>query len=224
MFKDIRKTLLTDRGISGRSGGNRIALTGREESDVARKMILIAGPSAAGKTRYAAHLEDRFLIPVISRDGIKETLFEALSLQADSIEAVQRYGSCAYDLLFYFAERLMRSGGDLALESNFTLFSRSFIRPLLDRYRYQTLTILFDAPSEILHQRFTARERSLERHKGHGYGLYNDFETFHKNAEKARQFACGSETMTVDASDFTKVDYDVIDRRVSAFLNDDPAR
>ena len=185
-------------------------------------MILIAGPSASGKTRYAAHLEDRFLIPVISKDGIKETLFDALSLQADSIEAVQRYGSCAYDLLFYFAEHLMRSGDDLALEGNFTPFSCSFIRPLLDRYRYHALTILFDAPSKILHQRFTVRERSLERHKGHGYGLYDDFETFHKNAEKARQFDPGSEKMTVDASNFSKMDYDVIDRRVAEFLNYSP--
>lgn len=84
------------------------------------KLILIAGASATGKTRYAKHLINTLHLPVLSKDSIKEVMHDGLHYNADTVEKTQYYGACAYKLFFHFAECLMKSGVDFILESNFT--------------------------------------------------------------------------------------------------------
>ena len=62
------------------------------------KLILIAGASATGKSRYAKHLINTINIPVISKDSIKEVMHDGLHFTAETVEQTQYYGACAYKL------------------------------------------------------------------------------------------------------------------------------
>lgn len=185
------------------------------------KLILIAGASAAGKSRYAKHFGNAFPIPVISKDSVKEVMHDGLQFHATTVEQTQYYGACAYKLLFYFAECLMKSGVDLCLESSFTNQSKDVMLSLLRTYHYESLTVFLNAPLEILHQRFIQREKTEERHPGLSHGIYHDFETYEKVAAQQTEFDLGDKRLEVDVSDWDKVDYGTIDLKIEEFINID---
>ena len=186
------------------------------------KLILIAGASATGKSRYAKHLIDSFKIPVISKDSIKEVMHDGLHFKAETVEQIQYYGACAYKLLFLFAECLMKSGMDFCLESNFTNQGKDIMLSLIDAYHYQSMTIFLDAPLEVLHQRFLNREKTEERHIGLSHGIYNDFETYKKVAIHQTKFNLGDKRLEIDVSNWDKVDYGYIDSEIKRFINESP--
>lgn len=62
------------------------------------KLILIAGASATGKSRYAKHLINSLKLPLISKDSIKEVMHDGLHFNAETVEQTQYYGACAYKL------------------------------------------------------------------------------------------------------------------------------
>ncbi len=185
---------------------------------MAQKIILIAGASASGKSRYAKHLENTINLPVLCKDTIKEVLHDGLCYDASTVEKTQFYGACAYKLLFYFAECLMKTGMDFVMESNFTNDGKEPILSLLKKYDYDSITIFFDAPLQILHQRFLNRENTEERHIGLSKGIYLDFETYRRVAEKQTTFDLGGRKLSVDVTDLSRVDYAAIDDVIRNFL------
>lgn len=184
---------------------------------MSHKLILIAGASASGKSRYLEYLRSNMALPVFSKDGVKEVLYQGIGMPADSPTAVQQYGAMAYDLLFSIAETLMKSGCDFGLESNFTARSRQSLMPLAEKWGYECMTVLFTAPVEVLHKRFVEREVRGERPEAFGLGLYHDLEDFRKNCAGSLDFSLG-EVLRVDTSDFEKVDYEDITERIRRFI------
>ncbi len=184
---------------------------------MSHKLVLIAGASASGKSRYLEYFRSNTALPVFSKDDIKEVLYQGIGMAADSPSAVKQYGAMAYDMLFSVAETLMKSGCDFGLESNFTDRSRQSLVPLLEKWGYSCMTVLFTAPVEILHRRFVEREVRGERPEAFGLGLYHDLEDFRKNCAGAFHFSLG-ETVRVDTSDFRKVDYEEITEKIRRFV------
>ena len=187
-----------------------------------RKLILIAGPPASGKTFYATHLSQMGMVPVFSKDRLKELMYDTLKFQVDNPESVKKYGAVAYKNLFYIAESLMTSGVDFSLESNFTAESVSVLLPMVHKYRYSVLTVLFDASSDVLYQRFTERDKTAERHPGLGPGVYQDLPSFRNLSDNARRFRLEEgAVIKIDSTDFKNVDYSLLDKEVKKFLKHD---
>lgn len=107
------------------------------------KLILIAGASASGKSRYAKHLISSLKLPVISKDSIKEVMHDGLHFNAETVDQTQYYGACAYKLLFPFAECLMKSGVDFCsiymICKNFIINEKCLIL-LLYREKYDKMS------------------------------------------------------------------------------------
>lgn len=184
---------------------------------MANKLVLIAGASAAGKTRYAKYVKEQLPLPLMMKDRMREVIYERMPFDLSSVEKNQQLGACAYSALFYAAEELMRAGTDFAMESNFTKASEPILQELADTYGYSCMTVLFDASMEVLHQRFLNRERTEERHIGLSKGLFHDYEKFCRVAEHARGFTFGR-MLRVDTADWSLVDYEQITRKIAAFL------
>lgn len=144
-------------------------------------------------------------------------IYENLPSDISSISKNQQLGACAYSVLFYFTEILMKSNCDFVLESNFTKESEPILQSLINSYGYSCMTVLFDAPLEILHQRFISREHTEERHIGLSKGLYNDFENFRKVAVNSQIFSIGK-ILKVNVQDFNCVDYVKITKEITSFL------
>lgn len=176
-----------------------------------RYLILVAGIPASGKTRFATELSARLQLPLICKDQIKTVLWEKLHSPADAIEEKRRFGVVAYDVAYYFAEELMKAGNCFVFESNFTPASAEILIPLMEKYGYGGVTVLFDAPMEVLHQRFVAREDAADRHPGLLSGEhYKNFEDFEHMAESMRHFQAGENQIVVNTAELTELDYEPV--------------
>lgn len=193
--------------------------------------ILIAGLPAAGKSRFAEWLAVRRGLPSLSKDAVKEKLFDTVGFR--SREEKVALGRAAQEIVCDTAERLMAAGLPLILENNFETSSREGILRLLERYRCIPVTVLFDGDLRTIYRRFVERDRSPERHRGHvvntAYPEREDsppcipmgFEAFARGtAERGfREFDVGGVRIVVDSTDLSRLDYEAINMEITAALS-----
>jgi adenylate kinase family enzyme len=68
-------------------------------------LILISGFSCTGKTTLASKIAKRYLLPSISKDEIKESLYDSLGYS--DREWSKKLGIASYDLLYLFMNKLL---------------------------------------------------------------------------------------------------------------------
>ncbi len=118
-----------------------------------RRLVLVTGPPAAGKSTLARALADALSLPLLSKDVIKETLFDALGV--GDVAWSQKIGAASIELLVTWG----REVGDAIIDCNFKPSSAS---------RFVTddvviVEVFCRVPSDVARARFEARTR----HPGH---------------------------------------------------------
>lgn len=189
-------------------------------------LILIAGMPASGKTTFAKRLSAELQIPMVSKDEIKEIMFDNVGFHSRAEKVA--LGTLSMDIMYYFAESLMRIDKPVILENNFENISKPKLQQLIDKYDYTPITVLFGGDIETIYNRFIQRDKSPTRHRGHVVNTeYPEsanpgaiphqmkFEDFQKTFEERgiRYFSIGGEVITIDTTDFEKASYsDVINQ------------
>lgn len=201
--------------------------------------ILVTGMPAAGKSTLAEALGERLKLPVISKDGIKERMFDTIGFR--SREEKVKLGIASMKIMYYAAEQLMRAGLSFILENNFER-SECGIIELLERYRYAGLTVVLTGDFRVIYRRFLERETSPHRHRGH---VVNDrypeereegpeergngpgeqraatisYEDYVRGLERRgfNDFSAGSGRIEVDTTDFSKIDLEKLFAQIAAW-------
>lgn len=184
--------------------------------------ILVTGIPAAGKSSMAEAISERLKLPVISKDAVKELLFDTVGFQ--SREEKVNLGIASMKIMYYAAGQLMKTGQSFILENNFEYSSEYGIKNLLEKYQYSVLTITLTGDYKVIYQRFLERENSPDRHRGH---VVNDCypEKEESNPKKPKTtsisyenymygiqhrgfdaFLVGDTQIKVDTTDFSKID------------------
>lgn len=132
--------------------------------------ILVSGIPASGKTVLAEYLSASLHIPVVSKDKIKEILFDTIGFRSRTEKVA--LGTGAMEAMYYFAGQMMRAGQPFLLENNFENVSRPGIQSLLEKYGYQAVTVRLTGDYNVLFNRMIERNNSPDRHKGH---IVNDY-------------------------------------------------
>lgn len=127
--------------------------------------ILVSGIPASGKTVLAEYLSASLHIPVVSKDKIKEILFDTIGFRSRTEKVA--LGTGAMETMYYFAGQMMRTGQPFLLENNFENVSRPGIQSLLEKYGYQAVTVRLTGDYNVLFNRMIERNNSPDRHKGH---------------------------------------------------------
>lgn len=201
--------------------------------------ILIAGMPAAGKSSFARWLGQQRALPYLSKDEIKELLFDEIGFRSRAEKIA--LGNTAMKLLYAFAESQMRAGVPFLLENNFEDLSRDGLVRLLGHYQYNAVTVLFDGDTEVVYRRFLEREQSPERHRGHvvntvypetgeqypsgreplAAGLQR-LADFQEGVERRgfRRFSVGGPVIHVDCTDLRRLNYEEIDRQITQAVAD----
>lgn len=180
--------------------------------------ILIAGLPATGKSTFARLLTAEMGIPCLSKDAIKESLFDTLGFQSRAEKV--KLGEAAYRILLDQAESLLKSGMTVALENNFEDSSRKPLMEMLGRAGAVPVIVMFDGDIAAIHARFLRRDRSPERHRGHVVNTcYPETEPTHHaplsldafsagtEARGYRRFDPGGPRLVVDTTEIESVDW-----------------
>ena len=195
--------------------------------------ILVTGIPAAGKSTMAEAMAERLKLPVISKDAVKELLFDNVGFR--SREEKVNLGTASMEIMYYVAGQLMKTGQPFILENNFEYSSEHGIKSLLEKYRYAVLTVTLTGDYRVIYQRFLERESSPDRHRGHVvHNCYpekkgNDSKWLqaasisYENYEHAiRQkgydaFRVDGKQMKVDTTDFSKIDMEELFLQIAAW-------
>lgn len=180
-------------------------------------IIIVTGRPAAGKSTFATWLSQELKLPLVSKDSIREELFDRLGWK--DRKWAQLLGKASVDMMFYFARAELEVGHSIIMDNSFyPPVSNPRFQALKEEYNAESIQIVCDSDRETLFQRFKARADSGDRHPGHGD--QDVLEELYANlAHNSSQILdIDGSVIEVDATDFVKVDYEKILKQVQSLL------
>lgn len=187
-----------------------------------RKIIIVQGYLAAGKSTFARQSAKELRLPCFVKDTFKSALCAGVPIE--NRETSSRFSAVTFDAMMYAAERLMEVGFPLMLEGNFLpagikkTDEAGAIRALIEKYGYRPLTFRFAGNIEVLYQRFLAREGSAERGKANTMFTLPSIGEFEQWCRNLDGFRVGGEQIEMDTTDFSRTDFPAYLRLAQDFL------
>lgn len=183
-------------------------------------LIIVSGPSCSGKSTLAKKISDKFELPLITKDGIKELIFDNLGWS--DREWSKKVGGTSNKLLIYFLDAMLISKRPVIIESNFKKeFDTDPILEKISKFGYSPLQIMCQCDGHILFNRFKKRSESGERHPGHNDSKnYDEFKEMLLKG-KLEPLEIGGEIITFDTTNFDSLDIDSVYNKIQGFLGVD---
>ncbi len=180
------------------------------------RLVLVDGFSATGKTSLAKKLAKDLELPLVTKDGIKEILFDTLGWS--DLEWSKKLGGATYKIMFYLIEQHMKAGASLIVESTFrSEIARRELQKLRDEFDFAVVEVLCIADGNVLTERFAKRAESGKRHPGHVDEMNTDLYEDLKRG-RAEPVALNGALVEVDTTNWGGVDYEAILSRVKEYL------
>lgn len=143
-----------------------------------KKIIIITGYCAAGKTTFSLELSKELKIPCFNKDLLKIAINRSIPI--NNRDDSKHLSAATFDAIAFITEKFMETENPLIIEANFVMNENhnklregDVLKTLVERYGYQTLTYLFLGDLRVLHKRFVEREKQPERNNNPiAYKLY----------------------------------------------------
>ena len=176
-------------------------------------IIIVTGRPAAGKSTLAKWLSQELRLPLVSKDTIREELFDLLGWK--DRKWAQKLGKASVEMMFYFARAELEVSHSIIMDNSFyPPVSNPRFQALKEQYDAESIQIVCDSDRETLFRRFRSRADAGKRHPGHGD--QNVLEELYANLAGTSSpiLDIGGAVIEVDTTDFSKVDYQGILNRV----------
>lgn len=176
-----------------------------------KKIIVIEGYLASGKSTFALQLAKKLNIPYFIKDTFKIALCKNITI-ANRDES-SRFSIVTFDAMMYVAERMLETGYPIIIEGNFVpagikkIDESKIISKLINKYGYTSLTFKFVGDTNILHRRFIERERTPERGQVNTMGFEPSCDDFNKWCHNLDAFDIGGKTIVINTTDFSSIDF-----------------
>jgi predicted kinase len=176
------------------------------------KLIIIAGYLASGKSTFALKLSKALNVPYLIKDTFKSAL--CANVPINGREDSSRFSVVTFDAMMYVAERFLETGTPLIIEGNFVPAGvkkkdeAGAIRALDEKYKCETLTFKFTGDKRVLYGRFIEREKTPGRGRANRTQYEITYEDFERYCHNLDGFDIGGETIEIDGTDFSKVDFE----------------
>ena len=180
-------------------------------------IVIVTGRPAAGKSTLAKWLSQELKFPLVSKDSIREELFDRLGWK--DRKWAQLLGKASIDMMFYFAQAELEVGHSIIMDNSFyPPVSNPRFQGLKEQYNVGCIQIVCDSDRDILFQRFKIRAELGGRHPGHSDKDVLD--TLYSNLAdtSSRVLDIDGSVIEVETTDFAKVDYQKILKQVKSLL------
>ena len=140
-----------------------------------KKVVLITGDLAAGKSTLADNLSKTLNFTCIKKDCVKEIICDSVGFSTR--EENKRISVAAVNSMIHFLEQTLKVGGEIILEANFRLQEINRIQDIVNQYNGSLFIIYLTGEPKVLYERFLARVPN--RHRAHlSIGLDKDYGKF----------------------------------------------
>ena len=182
-----------------------------------KKLILVNGDVAAGKSHLAIIIKDKFNLPLFTKDEFKEALAETHPYR--NYEESHLLSLMAMDQLFDSFEKYAKEGKDVVLEANFRGEHLDRLEKLNQKYGYDILNIDLTGSVEVLHKRYVNRILHENRHPVHVVNDLRDFDKFKEYTLSRRSERKIGKVIIVNADDFSYQTDEGLFKQVEEFLS-----
>lgn len=165
-----------------------------------KKLLLIMGDLATGKSTFAGMLSKRYQVNVFCKDAFKEILGDTIGFT--NREENLRLSVASAALMRMIFTEFCKLDKDLILESNFRQAELEKLHEIAGEYGYEVLTVSLRGDLNILHQRFLHRLYHENRHSVHACGGFEEFEIFKTYIRQQRDLHIPGRTIELSADTF----------------------
>lgn len=181
-----------------------------------KKLLLIMGDLACGKSTFASLLSKRYNTNVFGKDSIKEVLGDTIGFT--NREENLKLSRATMELMFFLFSEFAKLGKPLILESNFHTKELETLHELAAEQGYDILTLVLRGDVELLHKRYLHRMQNENRHPVHLSTTLDIFEDFKKYMEYTRKEEIPGNVLEIDANDFSYQSDEVILNKIDDFM------
>lgn len=181
-----------------------------------RKLILLTGDLACGKTTFSKILSKRYSIEAYNKDTIKEILGDTVGFS--NREENLKLSHATIAIMTQIFKTNAPYGHDLILEANFHGQEIEDLQVIAKDYDFEIMILNFIADERVLFERFNYRIQNEHRHPVHQSAGLTSFEAFCEYIEKSRREVSLSECMTVDATTFDYQTDEALLKKIDMFV------
>ena len=188
-----------------------------------KKVIVIEGYLAAGKSTFALRLSKSLNIPYLIKDTFKIALCKNIPVTNRTESSV--FSTVTFDGMMYVVERMLETSAPIMIEGNFVpagvkeVDEASVIKRLINKYNYTPLDFKFVGDTHVLHQRFLKREKTAERGEVNKFGIDVPYDTFNQWCHNLDSFDIGGETVRIDTTNFSSVNFMTYIKLAKGFMD-----
>ena len=183
-----------------------------------RKLLLITGDLATGKSMFANILSERYETNVFFKDSIKEVLGDTVGFS--NRQENKKLSNATAELMCFIFSAFGKLNKNLILESNFHTDELEKLHKLASENNYEVLTLVLHGDVEILHKRYLNRMQNENRHPVHlstTFDIYDDFKDY---IEKSRSEKIPGNILRINANDFSyQTDREILSK-IDLFMKD----
>lgn len=166
-----------------------------------KKLLLIMGDLATGKSTFANILAKRYNTSVFCKDTIKEVLGDTIGFA--NREENLKLSKATMELMIFMFSEFAKLEKDLILESNLHTAELERFHQIASKNGYDVLTVVLRGDVEVLHKRYLNRMYNENRHPVHLSTTMDVFEDFKGYTEHSRKEVIPGDVIEINADDFS---------------------
>lgn len=129
-------------------------------------VILVVGRPASGKSTISELIAERWGLPIVAKDAVKELLFDLLGVGDQAWS--ERLGRASFALLDYVIELQLRTGTSFIIDAAYNAaIENAKFQAWQEEYGFAAIQVHCTASDDELVRRFIQRQQDGLRHPGH---------------------------------------------------------
>lgn len=183
-----------------------------------KKLLLIMGDLATGKSTFANILSKRYDTNVFYKDSIKEVLGDTIGFT--NREENLKLSKATMELMFFIFSEFVKLNKNLILESNFHTAELEKLHKMAYENNYEVLTLVLRGNVDILYKRYLNRIHNENRHPVHLSTTLDIFDDFKACTEYLRKEEIPGKTIKINADNFSYQTNEAILASIDEFMRD----